>query len=339
MASSYYYARGNQRFGPVSGSQLKELAASGQLAPDDLVWKEGMAGWEPAKKLKGLFAAEPASAPPPPLPTSPPSLEPAVSANEAPAPLFDIDEPGLPAAGATTATAPGVGWEHRLGRFQPIVDRYGRQLELGPRPLLALAAGAACLVLLVLATFLTWESYRSGMTVVFGPRVEEAESHAGVAHAEGKMACVFAVGALVFLGVSLAVKRLLPASLLAASGAGTLAFLLAAIYALLISRYVAAQKQELEFSQQFLGGNPVTKEIMKSMDARFSGGASLGIYLAMLLALAVAAAFIYASLHKPQPLPFLKKEGVSPFLQKYGALLAVQGLALVIGLVWYVARS
>ncbi len=334
MASSYYYARGGQRFGPVSGSQLKELAASGQLAPDDLVWKDGMADWEPARKLKGLFAIQPPV--PPPLPTSPVSAEPAISASDAPTPLFEIDEPTLPAP----TTGSSAGWEHRLGRFQPIVDRYGRQLEIAPRPLLALAAGAACLVLLVLATFFTWESYRRGTSNPFMPqRIEEVETHAGVAHAEGKMACVFALGALVFLGVSLAVKRLLAASLLAASAAGTLAFLLAAIYAILIGRKVADEKRELDFAQGLFGGNPLGKEVVKAMDMTFSGDASLGIYLTMLLALAVGAAFIYAGMHKPQPLPFLKKEGVSPFLQKYGALIGAQALAILIGLVWYVARS
>jgi antitoxin component YwqK of YwqJK toxin-antitoxin module len=47
--------QGRQRFGPVSGQQLKELAATGQLAPADLVWKEGMAQWLPASRINGLL--------------------------------------------------------------------------------------------------------------------------------------------------------------------------------------------------------------------------------------------------------------------------------------------
>src|SRR5262249_298739 len=57
MASTWYYAQGGQQFGPVSSRQLKRLAAGGQLRPTDLIWKDGMADWTPALKLKGLFRA------------------------------------------------------------------------------------------------------------------------------------------------------------------------------------------------------------------------------------------------------------------------------------------
>jgi hypothetical protein len=55
MANEWHYTKDGQRFGPVSGQQLKELAATGQLGPDDLVWKEGMKQWLPASKVKGLL--------------------------------------------------------------------------------------------------------------------------------------------------------------------------------------------------------------------------------------------------------------------------------------------
>ncbi len=51
----WYYARNEQQFGPVLGSELKQLAASGGLARDDLVWREGMEQWAPAGRIKGLF--------------------------------------------------------------------------------------------------------------------------------------------------------------------------------------------------------------------------------------------------------------------------------------------
>ena len=57
MASTWYYAQGGQQFGPVSSRQLKRLAAGGQLRPTDLIWKDGIADWTPALKLKGLFRA------------------------------------------------------------------------------------------------------------------------------------------------------------------------------------------------------------------------------------------------------------------------------------------
>jgi len=56
MANEWHYTKNGQRFGPVSGQQLKELAAKGQLGPNDLVWKEGMKQWLPASKVKGLLS-------------------------------------------------------------------------------------------------------------------------------------------------------------------------------------------------------------------------------------------------------------------------------------------
>ena len=52
MASEWYYSHAGQRLGPVSTDQLKDLAAAGQLGPDDLVWKDGMENWVPAGKVK-----------------------------------------------------------------------------------------------------------------------------------------------------------------------------------------------------------------------------------------------------------------------------------------------
>jgi uncharacterized protein DUF4339 len=71
----YYYSREGQRLGPVSGDQLKQLASSGQLQPNDLIWKEGMANWIQAARVKGLF---PVAAPQPPeIPLAAPAGSPA----------------------------------------------------------------------------------------------------------------------------------------------------------------------------------------------------------------------------------------------------------------------
>ena len=68
----WYYARGGEQHGPVTAAQLRAMADAGQLAPDDLLWKEGMADWAPAREVRGLFAslppAQPAPAPPEPPP-------------------------------------------------------------------------------------------------------------------------------------------------------------------------------------------------------------------------------------------------------------------------------
>ncbi len=52
---SWYYSQNGDQFGPVAASELKELAASGELRPNDLVWKEGAADWRPAREVRGLF--------------------------------------------------------------------------------------------------------------------------------------------------------------------------------------------------------------------------------------------------------------------------------------------
>ena len=62
MANEWHYSKDGQQHGPVSASDLKNLAKSGDLMPTDLIWKEGMAEWKPASNVKGLFSATPVSA-------------------------------------------------------------------------------------------------------------------------------------------------------------------------------------------------------------------------------------------------------------------------------------
>jgi hypothetical protein len=92
MASEWHYSKNGTSFGPESSQRLKELAASGELGPDDLVWKEGMREWARASTLKGLFLEAAAK------PTGPPPLPPMSTPNSpsAPPPMAD---------GATTTTA------------------------------------------------------------------------------------------------------------------------------------------------------------------------------------------------------------------------------------------
>src|SRR5215472_12089124 len=56
MANEWHYTlNGQQAAAPVAAAQLKQLAASGQLKPTDLVWQDGMLDWVPARDIKGLF--------------------------------------------------------------------------------------------------------------------------------------------------------------------------------------------------------------------------------------------------------------------------------------------
>jgi hypothetical protein len=54
----WYFARGNKQMGPVSAADLKRLAAAGELLPDDLIWREGLAEWTTARSVRGLFDEE-----------------------------------------------------------------------------------------------------------------------------------------------------------------------------------------------------------------------------------------------------------------------------------------
>ena len=65
MASEWFYEKDGEKLGPVSTDRLKDLAASGQLEPRNLVWKAGMEAWHPAVRLRGLFQGGT-----PPLPPS-----------------------------------------------------------------------------------------------------------------------------------------------------------------------------------------------------------------------------------------------------------------------------
>jgi hypothetical protein len=58
MPAKWYYSRkGEKVAGPCSSSELKKLAAAGQLTPDDLVGKNRMVRLVKASCVKGLFAA------------------------------------------------------------------------------------------------------------------------------------------------------------------------------------------------------------------------------------------------------------------------------------------
>ncbi len=71
MSEQWYYARDGQRHGPVPEEELRQLAAAGKVRPADLIWKEGMTEWVPARSVQRLFAeasSPGAAAVPPPLP-------------------------------------------------------------------------------------------------------------------------------------------------------------------------------------------------------------------------------------------------------------------------------
>ena len=87
----WYYARNDQQFGPVSAAELKQLADAGRLAPDDLLWREGMDSWATAVNLRGLFDAEVSA-------DTPAEPQPAINQPLPSAPSPSKPQPGFPAA-------------------------------------------------------------------------------------------------------------------------------------------------------------------------------------------------------------------------------------------------
>lgn len=66
MAKDWYYAKDGQQRGPFPETHVRQLAATGQLLPHDLVWHEGLTEWVAAQSIPGLVpeAARSAAAPP-----------------------------------------------------------------------------------------------------------------------------------------------------------------------------------------------------------------------------------------------------------------------------------
>jgi len=55
MAAQWYCVQNSVKTGPLTGRELKQLAASGQLSENDLIWKEGRAKPVKASEIQGLF--------------------------------------------------------------------------------------------------------------------------------------------------------------------------------------------------------------------------------------------------------------------------------------------
>ena len=152
MSSQWYYSQGGQRQGPIAFDKLKELAASGQLGPTDLVWKEGMSQWAEAKSLKELFPIAPATSGqlPPTLPAAAPVIPPIPATTATPADAISNvqDSQGL--------QVPFNGGEWKQWNFTGIARRIGplrfawNEWDKGGRTIFV----SSCIG--VLSMFLTW---------------------------------------------------------------------------------------------------------------------------------------------------------------------------------------
>ena len=101
---SWYYAKQGKQEGPVDLEALQAMVGAGEVAPGDLVWKEGMDGWKPAGEIpeltprpaegephtSGTLGAGPGVASPPPQePAAPVAAQPVPPAAPA-APESDV---------------------------------------------------------------------------------------------------------------------------------------------------------------------------------------------------------------------------------------------------------
>ena len=55
----WYVMQGEEPLGPYTGEQLVEYAQAGNVTREMLVWTEGMAEWQPASAIPGLFPSAP----------------------------------------------------------------------------------------------------------------------------------------------------------------------------------------------------------------------------------------------------------------------------------------
>ncbi len=58
IALAWYYARGDERMGPVDDAAMDQLVRSGTVTPQTLVWKEGMEEWQPLGTIAPVSAVD-----------------------------------------------------------------------------------------------------------------------------------------------------------------------------------------------------------------------------------------------------------------------------------------
>jgi GYF domain 2 len=94
MTVQWYFGRGADITGPLTGRQLSHLAASGDVLPSDTVWQEGVEMGVRAGKVRNLFRPASAPAAPPNAPSQPlPGAVPAYTASLTPSGPSEASSP------------------------------------------------------------------------------------------------------------------------------------------------------------------------------------------------------------------------------------------------------
>src|SRR6185295_5274568 len=80
---NWFYADAGQQAGPIPDAELARLVSAGKITGDTLVWREGMANWQPYWDIqRGEVNTESAAPPVLPLPDAPPMAAFALRPNE-----------------------------------------------------------------------------------------------------------------------------------------------------------------------------------------------------------------------------------------------------------------
>ncbi len=200
--ANWYWAEGEQRNGPVAGSAIAKLVASGKLGSDDLIWKQGMANWIEVKRVPALMKY--IQSPQPAEVTAPT----ATGTSTDPEPIETLVEVSPDAVGGdlacphcSTGNITGSQYCQTCGMALPIpssgpriVDRAsfastaaGQQLQADELHKLAKRAASALLIVAVIQTILVAVGFgavaangRAPMQIIFSNAVVLRATAAGV---------------------------------------------------------------------------------------------------------------------------------------------------------------
>src|SRR5881409_2326249 len=67
----WFYVQNGKQIGPVPAAQFDDLVRSGRITPETLIWREGLANWQPFGTVTGIPSTLPSPPAPPPLPGAP----------------------------------------------------------------------------------------------------------------------------------------------------------------------------------------------------------------------------------------------------------------------------
>jgi hypothetical protein len=132
MGVRWFYGRGSEITGPVSGPELSVLAAGGQVLPTDTVWQEGVEDGVPAIRVRNLFRPAPVAAAtavidPPAGDGIPPLIAADPPADLAAAPVSP--EPEAPLAAAPAWQAPPKGGRAVAGKGVVLIGQDGATVK------------------------------------------------------------------------------------------------------------------------------------------------------------------------------------------------------------------